>query len=160
MTPKDTPTNFTLATDPMLANIDEVTEKHCELVFIYGFIGKVTDETVRLYQGLELRAYYEIPRRGIVFAEKVTCPGGPSTKLVLYSTTRITYVSSATVTLPASSLAKVVADHRIKSRPAAPCRVGCLCNGVCICADMDYWLHLDENAARKLGVETVPSRTT
>ena len=55
MTEKDAPRNFVLAIDPMLANIDEITEDKYELVFIYGYLGKVTGETVRLYQGLDLR---------------------------------------------------------------------------------------------------------
>src|ERR1700722_19054212 len=74
MTPNEPLPNFTLKTDPMLANIGEVTESHFELVFIFGFIGKVTDDTVQLFQGLDLRKYYEIPRRAIVHVEAITCP--------------------------------------------------------------------------------------
>jgi hypothetical protein len=166
MTPNEPLANFTLMTDPMLANIGKVTESHFELVFIFGFIGKVTDDTVQLYQGLDLRRYYEIPRREIVYVENITCVGGPSTKLVLFSTARITYVSNgATATLPASSLAAVVAamntPGREIERPGPQgCPAGCLCNGICRCASSDYWLHLDEAAAKRLGVMVLnaPSR--
>jgi hypothetical protein len=158
MTPNDSLPNFTLMTDPMLANIGEVTETQFELVFIYGYIGKITDDTVQLFQGLDLRRYYEIPRSGIVYAENTTCTGGPSTKLVLFSTTRITYVSNGvTVTLPASSLAAVVAamnkpGRELEKTVPQLCPPGCLCKGVCACATSDYWLHLDEATAKRLGV--------
>ena len=161
MTPNEPLPNFTLMTDPMLANIGEVTESHFELVFIFGFIGRVTDDTIQLYQGLDLRRYYEIPRREIVYAENIICVGGPSTKLVLYSTTPITYVSSgATATLPASSLAAAVAATNEpvgKLRRPIPhqCPAGCLCNGICRCATIDYWLHLDEATASRLGVRVL-----
>jgi hypothetical protein len=158
MTPHEPLPNFTLKTDPMLANIGEVTESHFELVFIYGYIGKVTEDTVQLFQGLDLRKYYEIPRREIVYVENITCPGGPPTILVLFSTTRITYVSNgATATLPASSLAAVVAAmnnpvREVETPRPQLCPPGCLCNGICRCATIDYWLHLDEAAAKRLGV--------
>jgi hypothetical protein len=158
MTPNDPLPNVTLKTDPMLANIGEVTESHFELVFIFGYIGEVTDDTVQLYQGLDLRRYYEIPRRGIVHVESIACVGGPPTKLVLYSTTRLTYVSNgATATLPASSLAAVVAATNNPGREKEKlspqlCPAGCLCNGICRCATIDYWLRLDEATAQRLDV--------
>ena len=158
MTPNEPFPHFTLTTDPMLANVGEVTESHFELVFIFGFIGKVTDDTVQLFQGLDLRRYYAIPRREIVYAKNITCVGGPSTELVLFSTTRITYVSNgATATLPASSLAAAVAATnepvREIGRPVPyQCPAGCLCNGICRCASSDYWLRLDEATAKRLGV--------
>jgi hypothetical protein len=158
MTPNDPLPNVTLKTDPMLANIGEVTESHFELVFIFGYIGEVTDDTVQLYQGLDLRRYYEIPRREIVHVASIGCVGGPSTQLVLYSTTRITYVSNgATATLPASSLAAAVAatnKPRRETESPSPqgCPAGCLCNGICRCATVDYWLRLDEATARRLDV--------
>jgi hypothetical protein len=158
MTLNESRPNFALTTDPMLANIGEVTESHFELVFIYGFIGKVTDDTIQLYQGLDLRRYYEIPKREIVYGENVSCIGGPTTKLVLFSTTRITYVSNDyAATLPASSLAAAVAvtnkpGREIEKFRPQLCPPGCLCNGICRCATSDYWLHLDEATAERLGV--------
>jgi hypothetical protein len=157
MTPTPTPVNFTLATDPMLANVGEPTKEKFELVFIYGYIGKVTDDTVVLHQGLDLRKYYEIPRCEIVYAVPPNCPGGPGTMIVLFSTTCITYVSgSATAMLPASSLAAVVSANNAKARgipvPGGVCPAGCMCNGICTCASYDYWLNLDEATAKKLGV--------
>jgi hypothetical protein len=164
MNPKPASTNFTLTTDPMLANVGELTEEKFELVYIYGYIGKVTDETVVLYQGLDLRKYYKIPRHEIVYAVKTACPGGPSTMIVLFSTTRINYVSgSATATLPASSLAEVVAASNAKGQASTAtmgqCPAGCLCNGICKCASMDFWLHLDEAKAKKLGVVVSGARS-
>jgi hypothetical protein len=160
MTQTDKSTELALSTDPMLANIGELTESEYELVYLYGFIGKVTDETLRLHQGLDLRRYYEIPRCGIVHHEVVACgPDGPSTKLVVYSTTRITYVSTVCATLPASSLAAVIAARNRKfgknpkTEECYKCKVGCCCNGSCKCATVDYWIHLDKETAKKLGVE-------
>ncbi len=156
MTPQDTPPYFALSTDPMLANIDEVTEDKFELVFIYGHICKVTGDTVRLHQGLDLRQHYEIPRRDIVHAGTITCSEGTLTKLVLFSTTRIAYVSgNATATLPASALAAIVASsNNDVRRPSASkvCPAGCLSNGICRCATIDHWFHLDADTARKMGV--------
>ena len=78
--------------------------------------------------------------------------------LVLYSTTRITYVSNgATATLPASSLAAAVAatnkpGREIEKTGPEGCPAGCLCNGICRCASSDCWLRLDEATAKRLGV--------
>jgi hypothetical protein len=155
MNPNDPTPNFALATHPMLANIVEVTENKSELVFIYGYIGKVTDDTVRLHQGLDLRQFYEIPKAEIVYAEKVAGPEDQGlTKLVLFSTTRITYVSRGRATLPASALAEVVAANNVRGRqdPTDNCRPGCRVNGYCICAPVDYWLRLDPEAAGKRSV--------
>jgi hypothetical protein len=156
MPQKATPANFVLATDPMLANVGEVTEDKFELVFIYGHIGKLTDDTVCLHQGLDLRRHYEIPRGEIVFIKIITCSDGDLTKIVLFSTTRITYVSgNARATLPASALAGVVAASNNKVRPPLipeGCPTGCMCNGICHCASIDFWLKLDDDTAKKLGV--------
>jgi len=158
MTPKDPAPNFALSTHPMLANIESLPENKREFVLIHGFIGKVTDDTVRLHQGPDLFHYYEIPKDEIVYAEKAVCPEGLDlTKLVLSSTTRITYVSlsRARATLPAAALAEVVAA---KNKDAGKlghddtCPVMCRVNGHCICAPVDYWLTLDQEKARTLGV--------
>jgi len=157
MTPTGTIPKFALATDPMLANIQEVTDKKFELVIIYGYVGKVTDDTVRLHQCLDLRKFYEIPTNEVVYAENVTCPEGRLTKIVLFSTTRITYVSGAKATLPAGSLAEVVADRDQRGEQPDPeyCQPYCQLNGRCVCAPVDYWLHLDQNKASRLGVEVL-----
>jgi hypothetical protein len=160
MTPKVPTPNFTISTDPMLANIEEVTDTKYELAFIYGFVGKVTDNSVRLYQGLDLRQFYKIPKDEIVYAEKATCCDGAGlTKLVLFSTTRITYVSrQGTATLPAGALADVVAAKNNEGEddgPLGPCRPGCSLNGLCICAPVNYWFCLDKDTACKLGVEVL-----
>ncbi len=165
MTEKDAPPNFVLSIDPMLANIDEITEEKYELVFIYGYLGKVTGETVRLYQGLDLRRHYEIPWREIVHVAMTTCTEGCMSKLVLFSTTRIVYVSgTARATLPVSALAEVVASYNGNGRKpdgVSKCPVGCVCNGKCTCPTIDYWFNLNEETARKLGVvvSCAPSRT-
>ncbi len=163
MNPADKTTKLPIATDPMLADIGEVTECECELVYIYGFVGKVTEETVRLHQGLDLRRYYEVPRCGIVHHEAAICtnPDGPSTKLVVYANTRLTYVSTARATLPASSLAAVVAARNRKfggtagTQNCTDCKAGCCCNGACRCAPKDYWFHLNKGTAKKLDVQII-----
>jgi hypothetical protein len=161
MTANGTPANFVLTTDPILANAGEPTEDHFELVFIFGYIGQVTDDTVGLHQGLDLRRYYEIPRQAIVYAEKVSSTDGPSTKLVLFSTTRITYVSIiGTATLPVSSLAAVVgAMNRGGVLPVIPCPAGCGL-GTCRCTNPDYWFHLNEETARRLEVVVARAPTS
>ena len=166
MPPKGAPANFDLATDPMLANIGELTDDKFELVFIYGRIGKLTDDTVCLHQGLDLRHHYEIPRREIVFVKIITCSEGNLTKIVLFSKTVIKYVSGqSTATMPASAVAASVAASDGKGRqlsPTAACRPGCLCNGICKCASIDFWWKLDADTAKKLGVvvSNPPSGTT
>jgi hypothetical protein len=157
MPQKDASAHFVLSTDPMLASIGEVTEDKFELVYIHGRIGRITDDTVHLHQGLDLRKRYEIPRCEIVYVQIVTCSEGNLTQIVLFSTTRITYVSGqATATLPASALpvcssgpSKIGSQKAI---PEAKCPTGCLCNGKCCCASIDYWFTLDDDTAKKLGV--------
>jgi len=162
MTPADPPTRLPIATDPMLANIDPDRDIPCELVYIYGFIGKVTEETVRLHQGLDIRAYYEVPRRGIVHHEATSCATGPSTKLVCFGNTCLTYVSgSGRATLPASSLAAVVEARNRKYPPTigppgcTNCPVTCCCNGSCSCVAKNYWFRINKDTAKKLGVEII-----
>jgi hypothetical protein len=153
MPQKDTPAKFVLSTDPMLANVGDVTDDKFELVFIYGHIGKLTDDTVCLHQGLDLRRRYEIPRREIVHVTISTCTEGDMSKVVLYSTTRITYVSgNATATLPASALAGFAEASNKKVLQPDACPQNCMCNGKCKCASSDYWLKLDDDTAKKLGV--------
>jgi hypothetical protein len=166
MPQQNNPANFVLATDPMLANIGEVTEDKFELVFIHGRIGKLTDDTVCLHQGLDLRHRYEIPRREIVFVKIITCSEGDLTEIILFSTTVIKYVSGpSTATMPAAALAASVSASNGKVQqpaPALPCRPGCGCNGKCLCASVDHWFKLDADTAKKLGVvvSNPPSGTT
>ncbi|MGO9466923.1 MAG: hypothetical protein ACLQIB_54100 [Isosphaeraceae bacterium] len=158
MTSKDPTPNYALSTHPMLAKLEKVPETKGELVLIYGFVGKVTEDTVRLHQGPDLRHCYEIHQDEIVYAEKAVCPEGLDlTKLVLYSTTRITYVKlgRAAATLPASALADVVAAKHKEAGKLGyddTCPVMCRVNGYCICAPVDYWMQLDPDKARTLGV--------
>ena len=51
MTPNEPLPHFTLTTDPIFAKIGEVTEDHFELVFIFGFIGKLTDDDGPTFSG-------------------------------------------------------------------------------------------------------------
>jgi hypothetical protein len=153
MTPTDTATDLAHSTDSTVGKTRRGTEQKGELVSIYGFVSDGSEDYVRLYQGLGVTQFYEIPKREISKVVWGKCgPYSSLTKLVLPGTARITYVSSRTVTLPASALAAAVAakhhiDDTYCSNPS--CQI---VNGRCLCADIDHWLKLDSETAKKLGV--------
>ena len=125
-----------------------------DVVCIYGLVDNLTADPVRLYQGSDGLQYYEIPQVGIVGAEKIRGDDDVLlTKLSVTSTMRITFVGSGKARLPAAYLAEVV--EAIIKKPLNGCRPGCLVGGRCVCAPTDYWLKLDADTARKLGVEVL-----
>ena len=126
-----------------------------ERVYLYGYASGESDDVFRLYQGLGVSQFYEIPRKAVISVTAPTCKTNPSLiKMLLPSNTQIKYVSSKTATLPAGSLAAVVATHKRESdvSPADRCPVGCYCNGICICTSINYWFDLSPDAAQRLGV--------
>jgi hypothetical protein len=155
MTPSDTTKDLDRCTDEMTAEAERPTQGKWEEVFLYGYVYFESDEVLRLYQGLGISQYYCIPKKDVLSVTSPNCPLNPSMiKLRLPATCRITYVSSRSVSLPAGSLAAVVATQNEVRKGVVPvdCPAYCKCNGKCTCADIDHWLNLSEESARKLGV--------
>jgi hypothetical protein len=155
MTPRDTAEDLAYSTDAMTDEAEQGTHGKWKEVFLYGYAYYESEYVLRLYHGLGIPQFYSIPKKDVLDLTSASCPPNPSLiKLRLPSTTRITYVSSRRVSLPAGSLAAVVAAQNKKSEgsPIQNCPAYCLCNGKCSCAAIDFWLNLGPESARKLGV--------
>lgn len=139
-----------LHVNPIFATVDVEANAHRELVFLYGYISKVTDSTIRIHQGLKLGSYLEIPRSGIVYAEPDSNDQLSSlTKLVLYADTMIDdkhgeVRTSRTAGILASAIDLYNHERGRPIDPAhmagrtsvpaeCPCPGTCIRNGTCIC---------------------------
>jgi hypothetical protein len=146
----------------MTADAERATQGKWEEVFLYVYAFFESDDVLRLYQGLGVHQYYCIPKQDILSVKSTNCTQNPSViKLHLPSACCITYVSSRSVSLPAGSLAAVVATQNEARKGATPldCPAYCKCNGKCTCADIDHWLSLGPESARKLGVVAISDPT-
>jgi hypothetical protein len=158
MTPSDTAEDLDRSTDELTAKAERATQGKWEEVFLYGYAFYESDDAMRLYHGLGVPQFYSIRKQDVLGVTSPSCPQNPSLiKLQLRSTTRITYVSSRSVSLPAGSVAAVVAARNEVRKGALPegCPAYCICNGRCSCPELDHWLNLGPEAARKLGVAAI-----
>jgi hypothetical protein len=155
MTPSDNPKDLARSNPAIAPETDETSNGEWPNVLLYGYASDPMDDVFRLYHGLGVTQFYEIPRRQIISVTPATESENPSLiQVLLPATSRITYVSSRKVTLPAGSVAAAVrAEGRAyATSPQDRCPTGCSYNGVCICTVVDHWLNLDPKTARELGV--------
>lgn len=109
MTDNSYKNSVALETNPILAKLTIKDDDRRELVILYGFIGKVTEDRVRFYQGLRLGTYFEIARDQIVHAEPVEPTHEFSiTKLVVYSSAELTLVKTSTEKWTAGQLEQTI----------------------------------------------------
>jgi hypothetical protein len=153
MTPRDTAEDLADSNDAMTDDAEQGTQGKWKEVFLYGYVYHESDSVLRLYHGLGIPQFYSIPRKDVLELTSASCPQNPSLiKLRLSSTTPITYVSHRSVSLPAGSLAEVVARG---GSTVENCPAYCLCNGKCTCAAIDHWTNLGTESAKKLGVVAI-----
>jgi hypothetical protein len=117
-------------------------------VKIYGYIGEVTKDFVNLHQMHDHRAYYQIPRDGIVSINPKVCESLKHLyELEVFAKTPIRYYHATTAELTAGALAHAVHTFNEYSKghrkPTGTtrcpgCPSGCCCDGVCVCAPVGF----------------------
>jgi hypothetical protein len=155
MTPTDTAKEKARSTNAKPAKADGATPGKWKEVFLYGYGLFESDDVLRLYHGLGVPQFYAIRKQDVIAVKSADCTQNPSLiKVQIPSASRITYVSSRSVSLPAGSVAAVVAaqNENPDGGVIGVCPAYCQCNGKCTCAELDHWLNLGAESARKLDV--------
>ncbi len=113
--------------NPILANLAIEDDDPRELVILYGYIGKVTEDKVRFYQGLRLGTYFEISRDQIIHTEPVE-PTHPSsiTKIVVFKGAELTLVKTSTEKFTAGQLERAI-DKQNRVQSTSPSSHSCHC---------------------------------
>jgi hypothetical protein len=90
-------------------------------VFLQGYVGEVTEEWVRIYPKLDLRTYFNVPRKEIKFTELVD-PDRPSSqvRLVVESTVQIDVVKHGCQTFDAGYLSGAIAATHLPGAQPEP----------------------------------------
>jgi len=95
-----------IPTHPLVTKLLGDTDPPRNLVVLVGYCGpSKKPDSVRLYLGLDFRAYYEIPRGGIIPTEPIDSQDENSpTKVVVEATTRLELVQVSRQSVEASFL--------------------------------------------------------
>jgi hypothetical protein len=110
---------------------------------IHGYIGTSTKDHIHLHHRLDHRAFYQIPKAGVVSCKKVADPKLTNLhELVIYRKTPIRYHEATSVTTTAGAFADAVTSYNAHNLAAdqlgtecqPTCPPGCCRNGTCICA--------------------------
>jgi hypothetical protein len=155
MTPTGTAKDKARSTNAKSAKADGAPQGKWKEVFLYGYACHESDDVMRLYHGLGVPQFYAIRKQDVLAVKSADCTQNPSMiKVQIPSTSRINYVSSRSVSLPAGSLATAVAARNKKGEGFGTeyCPASCICNNGCTCMAIDHWLNLGPESARKLGV--------
>jgi hypothetical protein len=104
-----------LSVNPVLAKLKPTADDDRQFLVLTGYVGETTDGTVRLYENLDLRTYFEIPIKDIVWAEKLI-PGlqASTTLLVIDAATQGTRVTSAARHVEAGYLRGLIASRYLR----------------------------------------------
>jgi hypothetical protein len=90
-------------------------------VVLTGFIGEVTADQIKVYPELDLRTYYTIDRKGLVFSEPAD-PGlasGP-TKLVVEASTKVVFTQVNVRNTEAQFLGGAIATSNLSTLKPSP----------------------------------------
>ena len=119
-----------LKVNPILANLEIEEDDQRELVIIYGFIGRVSDDKIRFYQGLDLGSYFEISLDQIVYAEPLNNTEDSSmTKLVVFADADLKYYKSSSGIIKAGQFSVGIKQQNESIAQGASPGYSCDCQG-------------------------------
>jgi hypothetical protein len=103
-----------LRVHPLIAQLNPQPGDQRRFVILTGFIGEETDGLVRVYPGLDLGTYYEIPIDDIVYAESADPDqAARPTGIVLKASAQVRVVQVSNRTIEAGFLSGAIAEANL-----------------------------------------------
>ena len=114
-----------LSQNPLLEKIKPTADDQRVFTVLTGYVDLEDNDTIRLYERLDLRTYLEIPVSEIVWAEKLV-PGmqASPTLLVINGTAQARRVTSAARKVEAGYLSGLIASQYLSSAAKAGSAAG------------------------------------